>query len=406
MRLKGEIVMIKNIILISCFICFSFTMVLAQPIINNVSGVLTHKGIIILTGEQFGSKIPAAPLIWDDCEGLTVNNDAAVTAVWDEAHPQLSGAAYEEARTRYRTIPYRSTPAPHTHSKTYLSGGHHQYADNDPAYIPNTSYRDVLVTVDSGTADKDTWFATWYYRLDPDWESPCNSYTNHKTSVVNGGDTAWSKPFAYDSYWGVTDAPCTTDNNSIVQIGHGASGGVIPAYSNAPASDNPRLNWVRYERKQYSHPTNGYRNTYVNNKLAGYYTSGSFNQGNTRSFTIGGYYRFASDISNTSTYRGCADCYRYFDDMYVDTTFSRVMLGDNATYADCTIIEPQIPSAWADTSITCSVNIGKFPDNAAVYLFVFDETNNKNPVGYKLITVGSIENSMRSPLDFLHKQLK
>ena len=50
------------------------------------------------------------------------------------------------------------------------------------------------------------------------------------------------------------------------------------------------------------------------------------------------------------------------------------MLANNATYTSATIIEPQIPTAWADGSITVTVNQGALPDGDA-FLFVFDSEN-------------------------------
>jgi hypothetical protein len=87
---------------------------------------------------------------------------------------------------------------------------------------------------------------------------------------------------------------------------------------------------------------------------------------------VGGYYRWATDINDTSTYRGDENAYRYFDDMYVDTTLMRVMLADNATYENATVVEPQIPTEWSDGSITVTVNLGQLAGAGSAYLFVFD----------------------------------
>lgn len=62
----------------------------------------------------------------------------------------------------------------------------------------------------------------------------------------------------------------------------------------------------------------------------------------------------------------------YMDDIYIDDTLARVMIGNNSTLATSTHIEPQIPSAWSDTSITVTVNMGSFQTGESVYLFVVD----------------------------------
>jgi len=61
----------------------------------------------------------------------------------------------------------------------------------------------------------------------------------------------------------------------------------------------------------------------------------------------------------------------YFDDVYLDNTWARVVIGDSSTYEDCTIRETQIPSAWSDTSITVTFNQGSFSEGT-VYLYVID----------------------------------
>ena len=95
---------------------------------------------------------------------------------------------------------------------------------------------------------------------------------------------------------------------------------------------------------------------------------------------IGGYWRYTSDD-------GHDDAWKYFDDIYIDNTLSRVMLGNSSNYSNCTIIEPQIPSAWVSNRITCTVNLGKLADSETAYVFVFDADNNHNPVGYP-VTIG------------------
>lgn len=73
----------------------------------------------------------------------------------------------------------------------------------------------------------------------------------------------------------------------------------------------------------------------------------------------------------------------YWDNVYVDTSWARVEIGDNATYGNCTHREIQVPTAWADGSITFTVNRGSFPNASGVYLFVVDASGNVSQ-GYAL----------------------
>ena len=82
------------------------------------------------------------------------------------------------------------------------------------------------------------------------------------------------------------------------------------------------------------------------------------------------------------------EMYRYFDDIYIDTTFSRVMLADNQTISHASVVEPQPPMVWSEDSITFKVNLGRLPDTGTAYLFVFDANNSSNSVGYP-VTIGT-----------------
>ena len=71
------------------------------------------------------------------------------------------------------------------------------------------------------------------------------------------------------------------------------------------------------------------------------------------------------------------------DDVYVDSTWARVMLGNASTFSSCTKLEIQIPITWADGSIGMMARTGgAFATGSTAYLYVFDKDGNVNPVGY------------------------
>jgi hypothetical protein len=67
------------------------------------------------------------------------------------------------------------------------------------------------------------------------------------------------------------------------------------------------------------------------------------------------------------------------DDVYVDTTWSRVMIGDAPVFSACTVREIQIPTAWNDQSISIIVNTKAYPTGKPKYLFVVDQTGAASP---------------------------
>jgi hypothetical protein len=66
------------------------------------------------------------------------------------------------------------------------------------------------------------------------------------------------------------------------------------------------------------------------------------------------------------------------DDVYVDNTWARVMIGDQPTFAASTHREIQIPQTWSNdgTSIGIIVNQGTFANGNSAYLFVIDANGN------------------------------
>jgi hypothetical protein len=60
------------------------------------------------------------------------------------------------------------------------------------------------------------------------------------------------------------------------------------------------------------------------------------------------------------------------DDLYIDDSWCRVMVGDNADFTSCTLREIQIPTAWdsGGGSVSCVLNQGEFASFSGKHLFV------------------------------------
>lgn len=85
----------------------------------------------------------------------------------------------------------------------------------------------------------------------------------------------------------------------------------------------------------------------------------------------------------------------YFDDVYIDNSWKRVEVGDNAIYANCTHREIQPAITWSDTGITGTFNQGSFETGDTVYVFVVDEEGVPSD-GYP-VTIGG-EPSIANPV--------
>ena len=81
------------------------------------------------------------------------------------------------------------------------------------------------------------------------------------------------------------------------------------------------------------------------------------------------------DLTNVANGPTTPEWWVYYHDLYYDDTFARVMVGNAATYNSCTVLEPQIPMAWSDTSITVMPNAGQFETLAGKWVYVFNANN-------------------------------
>jgi hypothetical protein len=80
----------------------------------------------------------------------------------------------------------------------------------------------------------------------------------------------------------------------------------------------------------------------------------------------------------------------WWDDIYVDRTWARVMLSSSPTWGTSSagpLYEIQIPTAWSTSSITVQVNVGELPSGSAAYLYVVDATGAANASGFP-VTIG------------------
>jgi hypothetical protein len=94
------------------------------------------------------------------------------------------------------------------------------------------------------------------------------------------------------------------------------------------------------------------------------------------------------DISNETVVRD--NRWVYYNSVYIDTTWARVVIADAPTLAASTRREMQIPQAWSDRSISVVLNRGAFSSlsDAGLYLYVFDASGNVNTNGYPLCSSG------------------
>lgn len=339
--------------------------VLGAPVVQQVSGPLDHNAIITITGSGFGSKATPAPLVWDNA---TSN---ALTDKWSGGWPSMLPGY----NVGYYS-PMRGIDPPHPRDTRYIAGAH---AANTGAF---SGYAVMIWKTIPLPSLPYYIYASWYQRADDQWHFGGDN--NFKTFDYSDGENPYANKSWYTAYGPphpdsrTSGAQWTTEIGTPLSLpdrnGHNAWWG---------SGVNPMAGtWSKVEIAiRVTDQPDGYINVWENGHPVLNYVGLTDNYGGTkRTISVGGYARMQGYTSN----------WRYFDDVYVDTTLSRIVLADKPVLSEATIIENQIPSAWSDNSLTATVNLGKFTQGQPVYLFVVDSTGTPSASGLALTAGGSV----------------
>ena len=307
---------------------------LATPLVQNVSGTLSHGGTVTITGAGFGSKSKAAPLVWDNASGNAISDKW--TGGWPSQLPGYNLGYY---------APMRGIGLPHSHVTRYIAGAHAAMTGANAGY-------DVMMFKSLALPALPYYiYASWYQRADDLWHFG-GSNTDAGIQWTNQTSTPLSNPDrnGHNAWWGNAVNPVAGK-------------------------------WSKVEIAiKVSNQSDGYINIWENGRQVMNYAGITDNYGGTRrAIAVGGYARMQGYTNN----------WRYFDDVYVDTTLSRVVLADKPVLSQATIVENQIPSVWSDSSITAQVNLGKFTQGQAAYLFVVDASGTVSATGLALTAGGT-----------------
>lgn len=352
-----------------CALCMAFpAVVVANPEVTHVVGMLDHGGELTIVGGSFGAKAVGAPLRWDDFQdgepgAQLIDCDEQGGGIWDlQAHPgrrpYYSGATGYDSRTGQWIAGVQRLPGDICVLQNFYS-------------IPDGVGSNRAIGVQNEPSR--IWYVSfWVYR--EDYAGTAMQCTNAKVygnfSGTGGLNTRW------DEYWNgesghIFAVDCTGE----------AEGGIHNTWG---VFQDVRNQWIRVERfldlGEVGMP-NGYHAGAANLQVRGEY-SGVFTPEHCTgqvidSFILGHYFR-SGDTEPAALLR------QYISELYVDHSFARVEIGDAPTWNACTHREIQIPTAWNNNSITVTGNVGTFASGTQVYLFVVDE-NRQPSVGFPVV---------------------
>lgn len=346
------------------------------PTVTTTTGNWTDGASVTIIGTNFGTKSPAAPLVWDDATG------ANILSKWRQVLPNNISEDPTQ-NTNYRTAPFNGINGPHARAPKFIGGLHKrdgfytgnnvvlekQFTKTNNLYVSFWTMRDPTWkwcsdpgVTGCGTSD-DNWKDAWYDQTAETYSgNGWNIEADPKAHSCNdAGNWQWH---IYDST-GNCNAECNTATGSHITYG---------------LSKGPPCSWRLVEYNLKTVPTatadaiqifeNGSRRMNVTGYTDGTYT------GTTRYFSVGGYSRAMSDTN-----------WRYFADVYMDTTPARVVLCQNPTISptDHGVCYPQIPTAWSDTSITVTVNQAEFQGGTTAYLYVYNGSDLVSTTGTPIV---------------------
>ena len=329
----------------------------ASPQIENVSGAVIHGESLVLSGTEFGTKSPAAPIKWDDFEAGAPGAD-------------LSGwTLYSSGGTvpRYVDTPVRTGSTRSAHSDFT---------------VPNNYNCSFQLLGGSWS----TLFISFYHRTDYSCYSGGACYEgqgarNSKVMRIEGNNGSLGSPQG-EGVPLLAIPEKTKPNNgtdvSSIRVQYDPSlvgdthyyGGSWNHQSweqatvhidIAPSAPNKELHYWRDFQDVTRYDSNA-------DELQQMGLGGSvFNE-----IKLGFYFSSGSTAN------------RYIDDVYIDNTRAHVEICDTSTYAARTDCAMQIPTTWSSTSIGVTVNKGSFDASQEAYIYVTDSAGNVNTNGYPL----------------------
>ena len=312
--------------------------VAAQPTITSAS-ISSDGRTIIVSGSNFGQKSNAAPLLWDDFEsgaaGQLVSGNAALVGKWD------AGSGSENVR-------YSSSSA--------FSGTHSARHD----FTGGAFNASLAKNVDFSALYLDFWArpemiaqpCNWkVWRLYGNNDQLQFDWVFFDTSSAN---VMFSQGSFEKNYWG-----------------------------HIPYKDRTWHHFQLIYKASDPGVANGTFINFVDGEVDGANLNGSVV---TRTTDVHlSQIRIGHFWSNDHT----AGCYSpgavvYTDNVYIDTTLSRVEVVDNASYAASRVKAIQPALKWSDGAISLNANFAGLSPGSTAYLFVFNERNAAPTRGYAI----------------------
>lgn len=330
----------------------------AAPQISTVAGNIAHGERLEITGSDFGQKSPAKPLLWAPFDGTASPSPLGIVGSWDRVQSMgyRAGEGYGGTGALGALDSSGSWVAGVTNSGVVWN------AYGAKMYLFRRVKRNFEVTPDLNWKIFRIWPASW---TAPDWFIQSGNGNLEVEGVAEGS------AFPYDS--GIV-SPIRGGN---LQAVRGRANVwrteeiLVKVNTSARTSDTEFYHYVLGSGLVGVIPYTNYTERRIKIRDA------DSNADMTIVFPVHG---VRANVTFPSSYR------YWVDDVYLDTTWARVMVGDAPKLSDCTHLEVQIPYEWTASRIGVTLNLQTFPAGATPYLFVVDAAQ-ATSLGFELADV-------------------
>ncbi|MBB6091641.1 hypothetical protein HNQ60_000487 [Povalibacter uvarum] len=315
------------------------------PTVSQASGTFSNGNSVTITGSGFGTKSTAAPLVYDNFEGGSngskVMTNNAVVGKWED------GAGHDQ--------PVYTTELAYAGSKSVRlsarSNGAYNLSVNQNGSFP-VIYMDWWVRVNQLSGVSRNW-------------KPWRIYGNADTMTAN--------------------AVIMCNGSGLSVINESAEAGFW-----WEGGDFNNGQWQHYQVALRASSSGGAADgavmQYINGRLISNHTGVVTRRGSAHWDQIRiGHYWAMDGVAECGANSG-ADL--FLDNVYIDTSWARVELGNANTYSGSTKREIQVPTAWSASSVTVNVSTGTFASGSTAYLYVVDSSGAVNSNGIA-VTIGA-----------------
>jgi hypothetical protein len=313
----------------SSILLLSTTSAYAAPSISNITGTVSTGQSVTVSGSGFGTKAMAPPVIFD-----TVDNQSSYSGLSNGASVPYGGSYPWGDNTDGTGNMLFSTTEGRNGSKCYKG--------------LNTSWKATVGNVTFSNPSQQI-YASWWWKTDT---AAYNSSISQSSKFIRLGSSTDISNLTFS--W--------TEEAAYVYSTNG--GGYGSQTGNLWASWLGKVNsWDFYEVSiDWANKTYTLK---INNQVSKQQSWSGITP-----FNFDYIWKIGWDGGGTNPIFLTS----WLDDIYVDRTFSRVMIGNASTYSACTHFEMQPPTTWNANgqSITANVNQGSFANGTTAYLYVVD----------------------------------